>query len=493
MNMDGCSILTISSSRDHALNLLRRLLQKPELQLVEEEHVSWKITNKYYSADVHFQVQQLSAWSLAYEHLEDTPAAIFVWADGEPYRVLFQQLSQKLSEHEFEVALAVRIPGSRTASSSTSAGSLLTTEDEIEASQVTEDDQDVDAYFSEHGFEFVDIRDTDTIGAVSDSERRFDRDGALGLPRVIDALSTIMWPSMVQNPTGKKDRIHNFLADDVGDDGLSTLINRRTSERGPIDRQDRMQRELEALERWLDEGNSDDSSESDGIHNDQKAANTDPWQLAPRPRDPSNSIPSKAGFEDDFAAFVSAPSISTIAFSSPSSSSSVHETLPSFGSSSFSSTFSFDTASSTSGRSTPTLGEHDDALLAPGGIPYKSLGSVSDFGDDLEENTRADSLMEGNDEEGDIPTRSEIAATSRRIFGSIPMSLSPTDDRSMRSHLPPTIEETETVRPSPKNVLSTLQGLKEEISGMSDSKERRRAAAKVALGLVYGLHEDDGV
>ena len=40
-------------------------------------------------------------------------------------------------------------------------------------------------------------------------------------------------------------------------------------------------------------------------------------------------------------------------------------------------------------------------------------------------------------------------------------------------------------------VLSALQGMKEEIAGMSDEDERRKAAARVALGLVYGLRKED--
>ena len=36
-------------------------------------------------------------------------------------------------------------------------------------------------------------------------------------------------------------------------------------------------------------------------------------------------------------------------------------------------------------------------------------------------------------------------------------------------------------------VFSALQGMKDEIAGMEDEDERRRAAARVALGLVYGL------
>ena len=36
-------------------------------------------------------------------------------------------------------------------------------------------------------------------------------------------------------------------------------------------------------------------------------------------------------------------------------------------------------------------------------------------------------------------------------------------------------------------VMNVLQEMKSEISGMDSEEERRKAAARVALGLVYGL------
>ncbi|KAH7912547.1 hypothetical protein BJ138DRAFT_1083423 [Hygrophoropsis aurantiaca] len=509
--MNGCSILVIASSRDHSLDLVRRLLHHPDSRLSNsEEDIPWKITNKYYSADVSFHIRQLSTWIPAYSQLDSIPAVVFVWVDGEPYKDLLQLLQQKLSAHEFEVVLAIRIPRSSLPQSTTpiSEQSLPTPKDEIESSQSTEDDQDVDAYMSAHGFEFIDIQDSSNAGSIPDSDKSVDRSGALGLPRVIDALSTIMWPSMIQN-TRKKDRAQNLLTDDETQDSLSILINGRTSGDGLRERQDRMQRELEALESWLNEDNSDDNSDETNV--DQGAIEKDPWNLASRTPTSGSSTPG-VGFEDDFAAFVSAPPIQTTDLSLQNPPSSTQRSRPF--KSSFSSTFSFDSASSTSGRSTPTLGEHDDAHLAPTSIPYKSLGSVSDLGDP-DEYMHADNSVEDNGDDGDIPTKDEIAATTRRIFGSTPLTISPTAERSIHSSLAPDMEETQAVRPSSslesssvsailstipaadleafdmQNVLSTLQCLKDEISGMSDSKERRRAAARVALGLVYGLHDGD--
>ena len=80
--------------------------------------------------------------------------------------------------------------------------------------------------------------------------------GVPGLPRVIDALSTIMWPSMVQSDTtrARKSRARELLdwaRDEEGDDGLQSLIS--TGNEGPSQaRKSRMQREMEELERWLE-------------------------------------------------------------------------------------------------------------------------------------------------------------------------------------------------------------------------------------------------
>ena len=41
-------------------------------------------------------------------------------------------------------------------------------------------------------------------------------------------------------------------------------------------------------------------------------------------------------------------------------------------------------------------------------------------------------------------------------------------------------------------ILSALDAMKEEVSSIGDTRERRRAAARVALGFVYGLEETNG-
>jgi len=79
------------------------------------------------------------------------------------------------------------------------------------------------------------------------------------------------------------------------------------------------------------------------------------------------------------------------------------------------------------------------------------------------------------DEDTDLPSRAEIDAMSQRIRG---MAI-PEDDNDFDGAF------------DLSRVLSGLEAMKSEISGINDEDERRKAAAKVALGLVYGLGGED--
>lgn len=103
------------------------------------------------------------------------------------------------------------------------------------------------------------------------------------------------------------------------------------------------------------------------------------------------------------------------------------------------------------------FGPTSEGLTAEQGFRYQSLGSVSDFGDD------------GDEAEG-IPTESEMEDTRRWIFGRTGVM-----DREGRDL---------------ENVIGVLEEYKGEIAGMDDDEERRKAAARVALGVVYGLEGD---
>jgi hypothetical protein len=118
----------------------------------------------------------------------------------------------------------------------------------------TEDDE-VDAFLGSLGFEFTDAQIWQcplllmivAVSIILKLRRNFpDRFTVTGVSRAIDALSTIMWPSMIQKSS--RGSGHGFLRTTYG-----SLITTH-----PARGCDRMQQELEALERWLDEDNSDD-------------------------------------------------------------------------------------------------------------------------------------------------------------------------------------------------------------------------------------------
>ena len=309
-----------------------------------------------------------------------------------------------------------------------------------------------------------------------------------------------MWPSMVRrgpiqtNPGISSDDCHN----------LARLVGEKISGKD----RDRMQRELEELERWLD---ADDADTCSTVGEDEV-----PWStvVTPGTLSPSssgfleNSRPTtpKAGFDDDFTSFVSASSASSAGVSgvSPEDLSTLPR-FPPLTSTSFGSTFSFDSPST--GHSTPISDVHaafDTTRLAHGG-PYKSLGSMSDFGDPDKEPANVQLSSNSDGEDDDMPSRMEIAETSHKIFGVIPLSLSPIQEQGDRSFQPLTALGGVPLQSYPggehdvemadanlehfdlQGVLGALQGLKEEISGMPD-EERRKAAARVALGLAYGLN-----
>ena len=119
-------------------------------------------------------------------------------------------------------------------------------------------------------------------------------------------------------------------------------------------------------------------------------------------------------------------------------------------------------------------------LMAPdgGGFRYRTLGSVSDFGegDDGRDETLyqklddEDSGSGGEDE--DMPSKKEIKGTARKIFGAVPRMVNQGEDGG-----PFDLEQ----------VFGVLQEYKTEIASMENEEEKRKMAARVALGLVYGL------
>lgn len=460
----SCRILTLSYSKDDTLQFLQRLVQSDLSTATDNSSIiPWTIANKYYTADVHFEFHHLPDWTPNNHELESVPAVVYTWTVGEPYRENVQMISQRLSHHDFEVSLAIRLP-------STTVGGEDTEDDEI------------DPFLGSLGFEFIDVQD------LAKSSVHHDHSG---ISRAIDALSTIMWPSMVQTPSKGRGLGLLLTNRDMGED-LSNLITTPSPGGG-----DRMQRELEDLERWLDEDDFDghlDASEKT-ISNDPWSAAATTGSLSPT-EDSSTYGPRNDTFDDDFTAFVSA-SATLAEVETQFAQTSSERRIPPLPSLSFSSTFTFDSGSDTSGRSTPANEEHNFSRLSADvsdlGVSYRSLGSISDFGD-----PEADESHKHEDSGDEIPSNAEIAATSERIFGATHLTFSPTDGndtRSLQKNLSVGFEaadpsEADLERFDLQSMLSALQGLKEEIAGMPDSRERKRAAARVALGLVYGLDEN---
>jgi hypothetical protein len=107
-----------------------------------------------------------------------------------------------------------------------------------------------------------------------------------------------------------------------------------------------------------------------------------------------------------------------------------------------------------------------------------------------------------NDPEDDLfsddflPTDQEILMTSHRIFGPVLPSQRGSSSASTRAaqadsdHEEKGEDEDHTARNVDfdlSRIMGVLQGLKEEISGIEEEEAKRRMAARVAMGLLYGL------
>jgi hypothetical protein len=474
-------------------------------------HIPWTLRNKYYSADLHFALSKPTGWRV--EDVAGAPALIYVWSDGtvkkntpfdlpsadspdtrfpQPYRRELARLASDLSRAKIdpEITLAVRVPPASDAPSA---------QEEDDA----DDADDDDTFAASHGFEYVDGRpdrvpDDTGIHPHAYSLSLFQSPTQLNpttdiptLPRVLDALGTVMWPSMQRAPgrsAARSSRLPtaDLLALDEDDEqhALAALLRNSSGD------EDALVKGLQELERWL---------ESDEDHDDEHDEH-DRWTMTgeeEEPRTPLASAP-KSGFDDDFAAFVSAPppsarptgprtgsapQIARVATEDWPSGSNVPSISLSpaagTGTSShdapfthaFGSTFDFDAA----GRSpVPThphgasIDDEDEGLHADTDGAWTALGSASDLGSTLVTGAPPH-------HDPDLPTPAEVAETSARIFGA------DNDDNDGAPGGPGF---------DLSRVLGALEGMKAEIARMPDDEARRRAAARVALGLAQGLGID---
>lgn len=490
-----CRILVLAQTQDLAVHFVScvKALSRSRNDSQIDEHPSdtsslstadasshsipWTISNRYYTADVHFETRVVKEF--AAHHASGVPAVIYVWSPGKVYKEDVPTLAQKLESCDPEVSLAVRI---------TPEGNPA-----LAVSTTTSEDEDgLDEFLSSHGFEYID-GDRRGRNPTEDGQGFSDEDssGIPGLPRVIDSLSTILWPSLVQSDSTNKRKsrareLLDWARDEEEDDGLKALVAPSDTDVSSKDdkKKSRMQREMEELERWLED-------------EDDQGAYATAW--VPPEDDSSTALPTPTirtahasfadiGFDDDFSDFVGAP-MDVQYGQAPGST----------------------TNKSLSSR--------------PERAPYRSLASVDDFSGEgsmfVHHESSAFQPLQDSDEGEDpeLPSHEEIEEASKRIFGSHlglpPPGINRTKTPSPRSafadlHSP--MSQSSLVMDSPSSsfaqdsdedddfelgafdlsrVLGALQGMKEEIAGMSNEDERRKAAARVALGLVYGLQKEN--
>ena len=280
-----------------------------------------------------------------------------------------------------------------------------------------------------------------------------------------------MWPSMRshdRNIESKKRLAQRdpSLFEWGARDGLDPLVNSLTiSSNSRLSTQSsRMQSEVEELARWLEDGVQDEDAwkvaVSSGVTTEHKLSSWDEEQAK------SSEPIDFAKFDDDFTVFVSAP----------------------YG----------EDFSRKSGHSTPIEDgcEDCDGLKPPAdGVKlYNPLASVSDFGGG--EGSPDFSCIIFDDRGEDLPTHEEILETSSKIFGQgneLLLTANPLgspklrlDEKTEASVLQLDGED-ESAPFDLSKIFGALQQMKEDISGMENEDERRKAAARVALGLVYGL------
>ncbi|KAJ1303257.1 hypothetical protein OPQ81_011454 [Rhizoctonia solani] len=362
----SCRILLVSGINDQNLELVSRLRSFTSNPLTpspsDEAYIEWTIKNKYYTAPVHLYLHQVSKppakplWPPETDN-ERVPALIFVFRKGEAYRQVFLSMKEAYLAHDAEVALAVSLPNSSSGTASA---------DSFDA---------IEEFFSGHNFEYVDVEDSPEAAAHSD-HLQYD---VRGLPRIIEALNMIMWPSMVRSATGGLRR--TALEDEQPNNSLPTAFEHSfatVSDTVPpdhpslfdIDPQSVSNKQAE-LNAWLDD---DDS-----------------WAPASRGRQDATVAESsneaaglKDGFDDDFSEFLSAP-------------------------------------------------------------PETDLDT-------------------------ELPSSAEVHATAQRIFGR-------DNDAPGGFDL--------------SSVLGALEAMRLEIGAIEDIEERRKAAARVALGLAVGFGIDE--
>ncbi|KAG8830915.1 hypothetical protein FRC17_004065, partial [Serendipita sp. 399] len=242
-------ILVVPSHISLGNQLIERISGNQAIQA--EEKAEWNISNKYYTANVHFQ---RASWRDLVPALSPgIPAVVVLWEKGEDYEYILGRYAAEWEMLHAEVMLAVAV-GHKTI--------------DVEA---------VEDFCSEVGFELVDLGEEIPPLDVENT----------GLNRVIEALHTIMWPNLVMK---SQHRSHKSQASiERAKPSTSNLPQINDNEHpkhhlgtDTAQEEPTIENAKAQLEAWLNQD--------------------DPW---PRPDAANSSGPQE--FDDDFANFVSAP------------------------------------------------------------------------------------------------------------------------------------------------------------------------------------------
>ncbi|CAA7262935.1 unnamed protein product [Cyclocybe aegerita] len=137
-------------------------------------HIPWTITNRYYTADVHFAPLRMEAVTssifLAGMNRRPPPAIVYVWREGEAYSDHIAELSRIMASESYEpeVSLAVRIPAPK--SDAEPSTSLARKNDDAEDDGMN---GDIDNTLVSYGFEYIDgTRPLEASTSASGTELR---------------------------------------------------------------------------------------------------------------------------------------------------------------------------------------------------------------------------------------------------------------------------------------------------------------------------------
>ena len=351
-----------------------------------------------------------------------------------------------------------------------------------------------DSFLADHGFEYIDGERTRHLQKAADREvdhpdtdkGEGDEEDLPGLSRVVDALSTIMWPSMVRRGRDNGDRTHkgkvatptspfdfDVLHTEEGEEEtLAALMEADAAEIGaPLTRASRMQKEMATLERWLIENEElheaelgesislsptgiDDEEDEDESDDDDdalqvpalRAMSGDPWLSHDSGAPPLTQRDAAApGFDDDFSTFVSVPAVSVSATASA--------PAPGFA-------LVSPGAQGLLDASTSTL------LPSHTGGSYRSLRSAtSGFPSDVDDDHAGYEALDDRSsfspehEFGDAAAAEADRTPVGRVDASSPFDLT--------------------------DILASLQTMREDVAGIEDEAQRRATTARFASEFVF--------